>query len=388
MLHHKRWQFAAIGFSGGLAMLNYSYFLLFPVAFIVFYAISNRVETKRTVINASYLFAGLILPLLPIILRNIIVGIPPLSLASNAGITFITANCLITDPYASFYIDYDTLHDIMSKTGGKAFSTIIATLKTHPDAFSYLSLIWLKLKGIFAPFEIPNNINYYFIQRFVPSLNYFPIGQGILAPLGITGLLFFIYNLKWKSIPMVLAFGVALFPMIYFSGLARHRIPLMAVEIILAAYLIHTIVLYIRVKNWMFVAVPIALTVGLFFWVKGNDISYRTKYDFIDYKFVYDTRYFDRMVAAEVANDWDTFAALLEEFINARPEYIDDMLRKLDIKEYRQLDLVKIYADVYGMYATSLERLGKIPESRKNRERSEILRERQKQIKAFFEQNK
>jgi 4-amino-4-deoxy-L-arabinose transferase-like glycosyltransferase len=377
--------FLSLGIASAFAALNYSYFLLFPIAFTVWHVISHRKQIKSYLPVYGFLSVGIFIPLLPMIIRNVIVGIPPLSFASNAGITFITANAKISDPYASFFIHFETLFAIMSSTGGAALDTITETLKTHPNIASFLNLMWLKLKTIFDDYEIPNNINYYFIQRFVPLLNMLPVGKGIVAPLGIGGIAATIYYLKNKSLPLLIMLGIALFPMLYFTGLARHRAPLLAVEMILAGFLIACVIHSILKKKWLTAIVLILITALAHFWVDSNNLKFRTKYDRAEYRFSYDTYFLPKLDKHEKTQNWNEILKLTKKIIAIQPEYIDEILTEFVIIDNKQAAVLDLYANFYMMHSKALQAVDQGSKSEEYRAKSEKLRQYAQRINEFFD---
>jgi hypothetical protein len=381
----KKLHFFFLGLVSALAALNYSYFLLFPIAFFIWHMIAHRKKIREHSSLYGFFALGIIIPLLPLIIRNMIVGIPALSFASNAGITFITANAKISDPYASFFIHFDTLFAIMSSTGGATWDTITETLKTHPDTASFLKLLWTKTKTIFSDFEIPNNINYYFIQRSVPILNHLPAEQGIIAPLGIAGLVAAVYHLKNKSFPLLFMIGIALFPMLYFVGLARHRTPLLAIEIVLAGFLLVWLIQLILHKKWLLTLLFASITSLAWLWVDSNKLKFRTKYDSIDYRFPYDHHYLPKLSKLEQEQNWNEYLKLTKEIIAFQPEYIDNMLKEFTISDRKQAMVLDLYGNFYRMHGAALEADKQEQESKKYIENSAKLKQYAQRINELYD---
>jgi 4-amino-4-deoxy-L-arabinose transferase-like glycosyltransferase len=378
------WLYGLFGFLSALSILNYSYFAILLAGTWFLHAVMNYKQWKEYMRPYAFLLAGLVIPFLPVMIRNAMLDLPLMSIASNGGITFITANAKITDPYSPFFIDYSTLHNVMASTGGETWASIKETLRTHPDIASYLALVWLKIKGIFAPFEIPNNINYYLVRRFVPAFQYLPVGQFLLAPLGITGLLALLFSRMSVGLPFLLFWGIALFPMLYFSGLARHRVPLLALEILTASYLFAFFRdQWLANKKWLLLA-SVALAAGLTFWVGTNDVPNRTRYDYFEYRFTYDSIYKPAILEYENKQDWTAVLKTTQKLIDARPEYLDALLRELDVQDHRQPDVVGLYADFYKMHGYALQKNQRDAEGKVFIEKADILRQRSETMKTYF----
>jgi tetratricopeptide (TPR) repeat protein len=94
-----------------------------------------------------------------------------------------------------------------------------------------------KVPKVFSAYEIPNNVNYYFLKYKLFPLQYL-IGPFLLMPLAVTALILLVLNrgvLRKESILFVFIFSYML-PMCYFVPLARYRLVLTPVFCMLAPY--------------------------------------------------------------------------------------------------------------------------------------------------------
>lgn len=94
--------------------------------------------------------------------------------------------------------------------------------------------------AIFKPFEVGNNVNYYFIRERFPVLRFFP-GPGLVIPLALTGLLLICARLGFMRREGILFLYILSFalPIALFAPLGRYRIIMLPVFCYGVGYLAH-----------------------------------------------------------------------------------------------------------------------------------------------------
>lgn len=134
----------------------------------------------------------------------------------------------------------DEKGDISSK--GETSPTLPAKTAPTPSesasrAIDKISHYAIKVYYIFNNFEMPNNINYYFIQEKLPISRLF-IGPALLIPLALTGLILMIYYGGLHKKESILFFYIAAFaiPICLFLPLGRYKLVLAPIFCIGAAY--------------------------------------------------------------------------------------------------------------------------------------------------------
>ena len=105
-----------------------------------------------------------------------------------------------------------------------------------------------KVFYVFNTFEMPNNINYYFVQKKLPVSKFF-IGPALLIPLALTGMILMILYGGFYKKESILFFYIAAFaiPICVFLPLGRYKLVLSPIFCITAAYTL--IYLYRIVEN-------------------------------------------------------------------------------------------------------------------------------------------
>jgi Tfp pilus assembly protein PilF len=105
-------------------------------------------------------------------------------------------------------------------------------IREHPLAD--LKLTWRKFYFFWNTTESPTNLNYYFARDFSPVLRALPLSFGIIAPLGLTGLV--LRRKAWRTYLLLVMFAaVPLLTCLVFFVSAEYRLPAAGVLIILAA---------------------------------------------------------------------------------------------------------------------------------------------------------
>lgn len=202
---------------------------------------------------------GFALAASPLVARNAAVGVFPLSLASTGGVTFLNHN---TPEYEPAGGDALSAHaaDILGRTAGRFGPIVLETLRTHPDAASFVRLLGSKLAAFFWWYEVPNNGNYYYFCLFATGLGTLGVGFAWIGPLGAVGLGLALRRSAGCALAAAsIACGIAV--SVIFYHLARFRLPIACAMIPFAAYTAAALVRRLREGRWLqaaLAAVPAA----------------------------------------------------------------------------------------------------------------------------------
>ncbi len=176
---------AATGAWVAAALLVNEGFSLVPVLILACLPFWLRPAT-RLAQGTGALLGGLAAGLLPLVLRNLAVGAQPLQLAVTGSIVYAVFNAHGASPWA-FEIRPRILVPLMSEAGAGLLPMAAACLRTFPDLPSLAGFYAERLLGLLAPFENPDNANFYYAASVDPWLGFLP-AYGTLLPLGATGL--------------------------------------------------------------------------------------------------------------------------------------------------------------------------------------------------------
>lgn len=180
--------------------------------------------------------AGIVLALLPLALRNVSMGLPPLAINSGGPITFINSNA----PDAIISSRGEHLGSPLSvrmieASHGSLFSAVAITLAEHDSALSVVRQLCAKLALIWHWYEIPSNSNFYYYRLHAPILRLLPFTFGLIGPLGALGMLLSLRLIR-RTWPLHLAVIIPLVTMIAFMVLSRQRLPMIVYIMPFAAF--------------------------------------------------------------------------------------------------------------------------------------------------------
>ena len=123
--------------------------------------------------------------LVPIVVRNAVVGAPLFKLAVTGSIVYAVFNTAGASPYF-FEIRPQNYLPAIGAAGGGLVETAIACLRTFDGPWAGVSFYLQKAIGLLIPWENPDNVNYYYVALRSPILSALP-GYGVLLPLAIVG---------------------------------------------------------------------------------------------------------------------------------------------------------------------------------------------------------
>jgi Tfp pilus assembly protein PilF len=238
------------GIALGCAALDRTNILLFVPVGLWFLAGNCSFTVKKWKWKPALLFiVGTIVMIAPVTIRNYFVGKDFVLVASNAGVNFYIGN----NPYALgvFHIppesglsnydlpgtsvniaEYETGRELkpseVSQFWMKKASTFIVN-----KPFQEINLLWRKFLLFWNAYEIPNNLNFYFVKReFGPILHVMFLGFWLIAPIALVGIVW-----RWRRSPtptdkLLIGFLIAyMLSVIPFFITERYRLPIVPVLI-------------------------------------------------------------------------------------------------------------------------------------------------------------
>lgn len=269
------------GIAYGLGVLDKPNLLIFVPAAVFFLASEFSFRPKKWELKPAIIFlSAVILMILPITLRNYIVGKDFVLISSNGGVNFYIGNNprslgTFKLPPDSGLMDpglYESSMAVAEKKLGRELKPSEASRFWAGKAFEFIRnqpLQELKLLGrkfllLFNYYEVPNHQNFYFIRtEFAPILNLMPIGFWLVVPIALVGIAWKIksgLNLPGKLyISFLLCYMVAL---LLFFITERYRLPMVPLFIVFAGAAITDFLQTYR-KKFLFWGIGLILACGL-----------------------------------------------------------------------------------------------------------------------------
>jgi tetratricopeptide (TPR) repeat protein len=237
--------------------------------------------------SAHWLFAlalcalGAALVILPVSIRNRLVGGEWVLIASSGGVNFYIGNNPQSDGVAAIvpgtradwdggYID---THRIPERERGRAlregevsdywYANAWQWIRANPGA--WLRLLWLKFRLTFSPVELYNNQPTYYFANLSPLSVVYWLGFPVITVLAGAGLALPGRDWRTWSLPLLYALTYLGTIVLYFTS-DRYRLPLAPVLILLAADGLVRLVDFYRTRRWPALAAygGIGMLVGVF----------------------------------------------------------------------------------------------------------------------------
>jgi len=242
------------GFCFGFAVLDRVNLLLFLPVVCWYLAGEYSLKIKRWNVKPALLFTtGALAILTPVTVRNYLVSHDFVLVSSNAGVNFFIGN----NPNAPgvFYLPPESglsNYDLHGTSVAIAENEMGMRLKPSQvskfwarKAVEFIineplkegALLWRKFLLLWNAYEIPNNLNFYYIKsEFASVLNFMRIGFWLIAPLAVLGIVYrFKQGLRSADkllVGFLITFMVSIIP---FFITERYRLPMVPILIVYAA---------------------------------------------------------------------------------------------------------------------------------------------------------
>lgn len=206
-------------------------FLLFAGAALLWQAGLLRRRPPQLHRTVSWVLLGLVLPLMPIILVNSLRSGHPAFLSSNGPYIFFVSN--VHDATGTSATPSPHYFEVKAQGPASEVDLVAETLqdiRRHPK--EYLSRQGHKLWAFFGPWETPNNLSFDMALETNPRLRVAFVRLPHILPWALLGLWF---ARRRQHVPLHLFLGCYALGTVLFYVLARLRLPVVPVLLILAA---------------------------------------------------------------------------------------------------------------------------------------------------------
>jgi tetratricopeptide (TPR) repeat protein len=294
----SRW--FACGVVLGISAVTRPNVLVFvPFVWLWIYLVFKGEKPVRRILNYGLLFLlGCVLVILPITLRNLVVGKELVLIASQGGISFYTGNNENADGasaiFGNAYWEYEDFQLAAERETGRGMSHSeisgfyyrkgIDFILHHP--FQAFKLLVKKLYLFWNKFEISDNQDIYFARRYSWIIRILPFGFWLVGPLALSGMILSVLAkrrsnkadqkriLEWRkkiSLPILLVFSYMVMVVMFFVT-ARFRLPVIPFLIIFSGFSL--VWLYDRLRRKEFSSLKLFLLVFVPFAVLTNTNAY------------------------------------------------------------------------------------------------------------------
>ncbi len=186
----------------------------------------------------------------------------------------------------------------------------------------YLKNCVSKFYLLFKPFEVPNNVNYYFMKYKLFPLQYM-VGPLLVIPLAFTAVLFMLCSWQWMRkegllLLYILAYAI---PLAFFYPLARYRLIMYPVFAILMFYPFYKVYSQIKQRNSLLIVLPMLMLWILVMLVTFPDNINLRATDFIAY---------GKAIQYQAGKATDEAGQYFQAAIEQNPDYIPGYINFAD----------------------------------------------------------
>jgi Flp pilus assembly protein TadD len=287
------------GLALGLAAITRPNFLVFlPVALLFLLRRFRRFGRAQWAMALALYLLGTAIPIVPVLVRNYVVGEDFVPIASQGGLNFYLGNNPAADGMAAVAPEfrptwYGGVQDATrvaeegmgrplkpSEVSDYWLARGLAWARRDPGAWS--RLLVKKFVVFWQAFEVPNNEDFYFFSRYSflfrsPLLLTF----GAVAPLGLAGILLSILRRR-SSLPLVGFVAVYSLSVALFFVCGRFRAPVTPVLCVPAAYFLVEALGGIRRRPLAAIVASMGVFVGAAWFVNADFYGLFRRHNFAE----------------------------------------------------------------------------------------------------------
>lgn len=248
-----RWNWWLLaGLALGLGAIVRPNILLMAPAIAIWIAVLLRARVGAALACVAVFGLGCLIPILPITIRNAVVGQDFVLIASQGGVNFYIGNnagadgmsAVIPGDPGGWWEGYSAQVQRAERAAGRKLKAsevsawftqqTLAFMRAQPGVA--FELLGKKLRYFWSYWEVPNNQDIYFtVNKYTPIVKLLPIHFGVIGPLGLLGLLLTLGQPR-RWFPLWGFVLIYMLSVVAFFVTARFRIPVAIVLILLGSY--------------------------------------------------------------------------------------------------------------------------------------------------------
>jgi 4-amino-4-deoxy-L-arabinose transferase-like glycosyltransferase len=342
------------GFFLGLACLTRANFILtLPVILVTLLVNRNNRINKKIVMLILFL-VGVVSALAPVIARNYMVGNDLVLTTAQAGQNFyIGHNPDANGTYIKLnFVRPDPLHEQedfkieAEKRIGRKLSPSEVSRYWLQQGIEFIQnnpledfkLTGKKLLLFLNNYEIPDNHNFYFHQRYSKVLQILPISFGLLAPFFLLGFLGMLFERRAATSSLFFIQVVYIVSVIIFYVFSRYRMVALPIFCLSAGYGLSMLQDQFRRAQWQ------KLAASLIILACGFGLA---NFKFIE-PFDFSHSYTDEGIAHEIKNEEQKALKSYQKALKINPDYLRalDRLGKLQLQQREYEGARKTYTKI------------------------------------------
>jgi tetratricopeptide (TPR) repeat protein len=281
----KSSRFFTAGLVASLFAITRPNILIFIPFVLVWILFLLKVNLKRKIVFSLFFLIGFFMLILPVTVRNYLVGKDFVLISSQGGINFYIGNNPQADGTSAFLPPYgddweyqDAAYEVQGGIGKIPRPSEVSDyyLKKGTNFIirspqKFLSLFVKKAYLFWNSFESSNNQDIYFFRRYSSLIRILPVGFWIIGPLSLVGILLSLKS--WRKYFLVLTFVLSYsFSVLLFFVNSRFRLPVLPFLIVLSSFAL--IQLFEYARRGTFKKLGLALLLLLLFFLFANSNFY------------------------------------------------------------------------------------------------------------------
>ena len=262
----KPLMWVACGLLLGLSAIARPNILLLAPALVAWLFVLHRPNWLRALAYSFCLFIGSIAPVAPVTIYNYVVGHDRVLIATQGGVNFYIGNnehsdgmsAIVKGDPAQWRECFEAQINRAEAAEGRKlkpsevsqwyFRQSLRFMRDKPAAAA--TLLLKKLSYFWSYWEVSNNQDIRFItSHYTPIVRWLPLGFGVVAPLGVLGLLLTFRRAK-RLFPLWGFVLIYMLSVVFFFVTARFRVPVVVVLILLAGHAVCWLSGVLRRKQW------------------------------------------------------------------------------------------------------------------------------------------
>lgn len=251
----------------GLSAIARPNILLLAPAVVAWMLVVQWRRWKPFAVYGFCWFAGCVIPIVPITVRNYVVGDDPVLIASQGGVNFFIGNNPQSDGMSAivpglpteWWQGYHAAIDRAEQAFGRALRPSEVSRYYYEQAgvfwrdqpLAAIRLTLRKLALFWGAGEIINNTDIHLItDHYAPVVRILPLGFWIVGPLGLAGLILGLGRPR-ELFPLWSFVTVYMVSVVMFFVTARFRVPILPVLIVLASHAVFWSAGAVRQRRWL-----------------------------------------------------------------------------------------------------------------------------------------
>jgi hypothetical protein len=220
---------ALLGLTVGGAILLNEGFTTLPVFVLIAFGFWAP-SVARFATAAAWFAAGLGIALAPLVVRNLVVGAPPLSVAITGAWVVALSNASDSDP-VTFAYPQPSFVPLMEASDAQLGRVLWLCLRSFDGVYDLLRFYLHRMAGLVAPFEDADNASFYYAEISSPVLRWLP-DYGWIFPVVALGIALSIGRVPLRSLGALVPVSLALLATnLLAPPLSRYRLPLIVLAL-------------------------------------------------------------------------------------------------------------------------------------------------------------